>query len=98
MVMSQAAIGALMAQNADGADAEADDQLEASDAELNALTAGEPLPAPNAEAPAAAIAAAPVAPETLEEIDPLPGALSAEEIAIVQAAAADPTPSAEVDS
>ena len=30
MVMSQAAIGALMAQNADGADAEADDQLEAS--------------------------------------------------------------------
>jgi len=59
MVMSQAAIGALMAQKTDGADAEAENQLEASDAELDALTAGESLA----------------------------GALSAEEIAIVQAAA-----------
>jgi hypothetical protein len=62
--MSRAAIDALMAQSADGVEDDADDQLDAiaSDAELDALAAGEDLPSASAEAPPAPEAHAPESP------------------------------------
>ena len=101
MVMSQAAIDALMAQSADGVEDDADDQLDAiaSDAELDALAAGDDLPSASATAAPVPEAAAPetpaaIAPEAAsDDVDPLAGALSEAELALVHAAASDDSPS-----
>jgi hypothetical protein len=103
MVMSQAAIAALMAQNAHGVEDDADDPLDAiaSDAELDALAAGDDLPSASPTAAPAPEAAAPetpaaTAPEPAsDDVNPLAGALSEAEL---HAAASDDSPSEPSDA
>jgi len=100
----------------DGVEDDADDQLDAiaSDAELDALAAGDDLPpasptaapahgaaapeAPGPEAPAPETPAATAPEPASDDVDPLAGALSEAELALVHAAASDDSPSEPSDA